>query len=187
MKTVIQMLVVLTGIGLISGGLLFQISSWADPLIAVNKQKATEEAIYIVQPEGKSYEKLSAEGFEGYKVFGGNKDLIGYAFVYEGNGFQGKIRTMIGIQPDLSKISFIEILEQSETPGLGTKVTEEPFKNKFKGLNSKANIGWVKEGASPKDNEIIAITGATISSKSVVAIIDSGLKKLRTLKEGGKL
>ncbi len=187
MKTVIQMLVVLTGIGLISGGLLFQVSSWADPMIAVNKQKATEEAIYIVQPEGKSYEKISAGDFEGYKVFGQNKDLIGYAFVYEGNGFQGKIRIMIGIQPDLSKISSIEILEQSETPGLGTKVTEEPFKTKFKGLNSKGSIGWVKEGASPKDNEIIAITGATISSKSVVAIIDTGLKKLRTLKEGGKL
>ncbi|MBN1634316.1 MAG: FMN-binding protein [Ignavibacteria bacterium] len=185
MKTVIRMFIVLTFIGLISGGLLSIISNWANPLIAVNKQKATENAIFLVHPEGKSYEKISVNEMELYKVFNQQKEKIGYAFVYEGNGFQGKVRIMTGILPDLSKITSIEILEQTETPGLGTKILESPFDDYFNGLNSAGSIGWVKEGTAPKDNEVVAITGATISSKAVVTIINEGLNKLKTEISGG--
>lgn len=187
MKTVLKMFTVLTFIGLISGGLLSVISNWAEPLINVNKQKATEQAIFLVVPEGKSYEKAEVSDMELYKVFNDKKENIGYAFIYEGNGFQGKVRIMTGISPDLSKITSIEILEQTETPGLGTKILEPTFDNYFNGLNSSGNIGWVKEGTAPKDNEVVAITGATISSKAVVAIIDAGLAKLKTLKGAGNL
>jgi len=187
MKNVFQMLIVLTLIGLISGGLLSMVSNWANPFIDINKQKATEEAIYLVHPSGKSYEKVQVSEMELYKVFDENKENIGYAFVYDGNGFQGKIRIITGILPDLSKITSIEILEQTETPGLGTKILEQPFKGFFNGLNSSGSLGWVKEGNSPGDNEVVAITGATISSKSVVAIINAGLNKLKTLKTGGGL
>ena len=73
----------------------------------------------------------------------------------------------------------LEVLEQVETPGLGTKVTEEPFTSQFVNLNVNPEITWVK-GIKPQNpNEIQAITGATISSKAIVRIINEGVKKLR--------
>ena len=187
MNKVVQMLLVLTGIGIISGGLLAMVDGWADPLIAANKKAETEAAIFRVQSEGKSYEALNNAGFEVYKVKNEKAEEVGYALVYEGNGFQGKIRLICGLSADLEKILALEILEQVETPGLGTKVTETPFTDQFKQLKTSPLINWVK-GVEPENpNEIQAITGATISSKAVVAIINSGIEKMKKLRDNGSL
>lgn len=187
MKTVIKMLITLSLIGVISGALLSQISAWAEPKIEMHRKAATEQAIYMVQPSAKDYQKVETVDFELYKVFDESKNSIGYALPFEGNGFQGKIRLMIGIKSDLKELVGLEILEQVETPGLGTKVTEDPFTNQFEELVAEPQVAWVKGAPPTKPNEIQAITGATISSKSVVKIINDGLTKLRSAKEGGNL
>lgn len=187
MKTIIHMLATLTIIGLITGGLLSGVSNWANPLIETNKRVETEKAIFLVNPAGKSYEAVPNAGFEIYKVMDESKKLIGYSLVYEGNGFQGKIRVMMGMNEDMKKLTMYEVLEQSETPGLGTKILEDPFKKQFNGLVVEPNIIWVKGKAPGKPNEIQTITGATISSKAIVAIINSALEKARALKEKGAL
>ena len=185
MKTVIKMLITLSIIGIVSGGLLSQLSGWAEPKIAMHRKAETEKAIYIVQPEAKSYEKVEQVDFELYKVFDDNKNRLGYALPYEGNGFQGKIRLMVGVKDDLNEIIGLEVLEQVETPGLGTKITEEPFTDQFKDLKAEPQVDWVKGAPATKPNEIEAVTGATISCKAVVDIINNGLIKLRTLRESG--
>lgn len=187
MNKVVQMILVLTGIGIIAGGLLAMVDGWADPLIAANKKAETEAAIFRVQPEGKSYEALTNTGFEVYKVKNENSEETGYALVYEGNGFQGKIRLICGLSPDLEKILALEILEQVETPGLGTKVTETPFTDQFKQLQTSPTINWVKGVPPEEPNEIQAITGATISSKAVVAIINNGIAQMKKLRDAGGL
>jgi electron transport complex protein RnfG len=187
MNNVIKMILTLSIIGVVSGGLLSRIDNWADPLIAANQKAQTEEAIFKVQPEAKNYETINIAGMEVYKVTGVSNNPLGYALVYSGNGFQGKIRLMIGLSSDLEKITALEILEQVETPGLGTKVTEDPFRNQFKGLETLPQINWVK-GINPSHpNEIQAITGATISSKAVVAIMNDGISKMRKLQKEGKI
>jgi electron transport complex protein RnfG len=171
----------------IAGGLLFIVSDWADPLIAANQKAETEKAIFLVHPEAKSYEHVDAKGIEVYKVFDEQKKLSGYSLAFEGNGFQGKIRLMLGLSDDLSKITSLEILEQVETPGLGSKVSEEPFKKQFGGLVTTPKVDWVKNQTPDKPNQIEAITGATISSKSVVAIVNNAVAKARELKGQGLL
>lgn len=187
MKTVIKMLITLSLIGVVSGALLSQISGWAAPKIEMHRKAATEKAIFMVQPLGKDYEKVNAIDFELYKVFDESKNLIGYAMPYEGNGFQGKIRIMIGVKENLNQLVGLEVLEQIETPGLGTKVTEEPFTKQFIDLIARPKIDWVKGAPASKENEIQAITGATISSVAIVDIINAGLAKLRSVEEEGRL
>lgn len=187
MNKVTQMLLVLTSIGIIAGGLLAMVNDWASPLIAANKKAETEAAIFRVQSEGKSYEKINNAGFEVYKVMSEDSQVIGYALVYEGNGFQGKIRLICGLTEDLEKIKSMEILEQVETPGLGTKVTETPFTDQFKMLQTSPTINWVKGVPPSEPNEIQAITGATISSKAVVAIINNGISQMKKLRDAGGL
>jgi electron transport complex protein RnfG len=185
MKTIISMLVVLSIIGVVSGGGLSMVNSWASPLIAANKKADTERAIFLVQTAGKSYEKVTDVKFELYKVFDDGQQVIGYALPWEGNGFQGKIRMMIGLSEDVSTITSIEVLDQVETPGLGTKITEEPFTSQFIDLTVDPDVGWVKGAPPTKANEIQTITGATISSKAIVMIVNDGMAALKASLSGG--
>lgn len=186
MKTILSMLLTLSLIGIVSGGGLAMVSSWAAPLIAANKKAATEEAIFQVQTEAKDYSKIESVDYELYKVFDGAGDFLGYALPWEGSGFQGKIRIMIGLNTDASTITAIEILEQVETPGLGTKIAEDPFRGQFESLTAEPQVDWVKGAPPTKDNEVQTITGATISAKAIVAIVNDGLKHLRDdLAQGG--
>jgi len=187
MKKIVHIILTLTIIGIITGAILARVDNWSKPLIDANQKAETERAIFLVNPSGKSYEEIKNIDCEVYKVFDSNNNFIAYSFVYNGNGFQGNIKMMIGVKPDLNNITAIEILEQSETPGLGTKVTEEPYKNQFKDLVTIPEIIWVKGKAPSEPNQIQAITGATISSKSVVAIVNNGIAKLRNLKREGKI
>ena len=86
---------------------------------------------------------------------------------------------MIGINTELDKVEGIKILEQIETPGLGTKIGEEFFTDQFKDLSASGDIVAVKGAEPANPNEIQAITGATISSKAVVRIINEALKQLK--------
>lgn len=187
MKKVAQMIVVLTVIGIISGISLSVVAIWANPKIAINRAKETEKAIYRVQPKAKSFKKVDNINLELYKVFDENNSPIGYAFPYEGNGFQGKIRLIVGLNDSLTVISRVEILEQVETPGLGSKITDESFLKQFVDLITSPKIEWIKGSAPSKPNEIQTITAATISSKSVVEILNDGINKLKKLKENGEI
>jgi len=185
MSTTVKMLVTLGVIGVISGGFLSGINDWAAPLIEQHRIEETKAAIFEVVPNATDYELVNPSQFEVFKVFDKGKEQIGYALPFEGNGFQGKIRLMIGINSDLKNITGLKILEQLETPGLGAKVAEEPFTNQFLNLSAVPSVNYVK-GISPENpNEIQAITGATISSKSVVNIVNVGIDALRKMQGKG--
>ena len=185
MKLVIHMLITLTLIGVISGAVLSELNKWAAPKIEANRKAETERAIFVVQSEATNYKKIENIDFELYEVFDDHNNSLGYALPYEGNGFQGNIRLIVGVNKELENILGLEVLEQIETPGLGTKVTEKPFTGQFIDLKLNPQIDWVK-GVDPSEpNEIQAITGATISSKAIVRIINEGVKKLRNEKLTG--
>ena len=76
-------------------------------------------------------------------------------------GFSGLVKLMVGFKPDGS-IENIQVLEQKETPGLGTKMKEEKFLQQFRGKNpSTFNLKPTKD-----QGEVDALTGATISTRA---------------------
>lgn len=182
MKKILHLLATLSVIGIISGGVLSELNAWALPKIAHNREVETKAAISEVQPLTVNSKRLDIKEMEVYSLTDKDGNDIGYAIVHEGTGFQGTIRLIIGIKPDLEEIVGLKILEQVETPGLGTKVTEMPFLKQFEGLQTQPEITWVKGEAPDADNEIQAITGATISSKAVVNIVNNGIETFSSLK-----
>lgn len=182
MKNILKMLAVLTMIGIISGGVLSELSSWAEPKIEANRKAALQKAIFLVHDQGKEYKKIENVDFQLYEVYNEKNEKIGYAFPHSGNGYQGMIKIMIGVKNDLKELVGIEILEQVETPGLGTKVTEKPFKSQFEGVDATPQVDYVKGKEPSEPNQIQTITGATISSKAVVTIVNQGLEKIRSIK-----
>ena len=86
---------------------------------------------------------------------------------------------IVGVDNDL-KVTGVEIISQSETAGLGAKCTEDGFKAQFVGKTE--NIAVTKNGA--KDNEIDAITSATITSKAVTKGVNDAISVVKEAKEG---
>lgn len=180
-KKAIHIISVLTVVGLVSGASLVFVYRYAKPLIAENQRKETKEAIFKVFPKAHAYEKIKRDDEEIFLVKDKRANDLGYAFIAEGNGYQGKIKLMAGIKTDLSTLSGIEILESQETPGLGQEITGVPFKKQFIDLKTLPFISYVKGKKPEKENEIQAITGATISSKAVVAILNEKIKKIKKI------
>jgi len=196
MKTALHMFAILTVIAILSGGLL---SAWNDvtaPRIAEHRLRELKAAIAEVLPAYDDYEEISAGK---YTLYVGKKSdgetPVGVALRVIGGGFQGKIAIMVGVSPDFATITGMKVLEQIETPGLGTKIVEDSskeenpfwFPEQFKGKKLVPGIIAVKNRKPANDSEIQAISGATISSEKVVNIINREVSKAKKLYDTKKL
>ncbi|MDM8563639.1 FMN-binding protein [Candidatus Marithioploca araucensis] len=108
-----------------------------------------------------------------YGGYNNQGNLIGYAIPAEGPGFQDTIRILYGYKVEQRQVVGMEVLESRETPGLGDKIYKDAdFQENFVALEVEPTIVLVKKGAKSAPNEVDAITGATISSKAIVKIIN---------------
>ncbi|MDB4349386.1 FMN-binding protein [Omnitrophica bacterium] len=183
MKKPVQMVIVLGLVGFLSGTSLVLVYRYATPLIKSNQKRALEAAIFKVVSGGTRYEVMTKDGERFFKVYDKRDKLLGYAFIAEGSGYQGKIEMISAIKKDLSTLYGVEILESVETPGLGGEIVSDEFRDQFTNLKFDPKIECVKKDKKKK-NEIEAITGATISSQSVTNILNEKIAKLvETLKK----
>ena len=109
-------------------------------------------------------------------------ETLGYAFtITDSEGYGGDIQFAMGVQND-GTLNGISILSISETAGLGMKATTDDFKNQFKDKNVE-KFTYTKTGAS-SDDEIDAISGATITTNAMTNGVNAGLCAFRYV-EGG--
>lgn len=188
-----RMVIVLTSVGLISGGLLATVGLLTKERIELNKQKEIQEAIIQVVPGTQSsqkiYEQKDLTVYEGKTLEGG---LAGYALYVSGVGFQDKITLMVGIDPSLAKMNSLKVLDQKETPGLGAKITSpELFLIFWENKDISRPLSLRKPPVSSPDQlaptEVNTITGATISSEAVLGIVNTALEEVKRLREEGRL
>ena len=100
-----------------------------------------------------------------------------------GRGYADAIELLVGVDPKINKIRGLYILDQKETPGLGNRILEEAWRDQFIGKSAADPIIVVKNGAQG-DREVNAISGATISSKSVAQIVNQTTLQLRQALSG---
>jgi electron transport complex protein RnfG len=172
--------------GLISGLAIIGIYESTLPTITANKERELREAVFKVLPGASQMQQLVYRDGElivtedrqkdEQAVYGGYDEqgnFVGYAIPGAGPGFQDTIGLLYGYMPDRKLVVGMEVLESRETPGLGDKIYKDAeFVAGFAALSVKPEIVAVKKGTSSQANEIDAITGATISSKAVVRIIN---------------
>jgi len=172
-----RMITALTVVGMASGLLLVFVYTYAMPKIKINMSRDTERAIENIFPDLKEMTKTDDEGV--YRITGKDGTLTGYAFIASGNGYQGEIKLVAGTDPALSAMKGMEVLESQETPGLGAEIAGKDFRGQFSGLSLAEPIEYVKNEKPDKPNEIEAITGATISSRAVVRILNDKIAEMR--------
>lgn len=163
-------------------GYVYQVTKAPIELSILNKKLS---AITLVVPEfnnnpdAEMYKLPTGEG-DSLEIYPAKKDsvLVGYAVnTNTSKGFSGNITLMAGFKPDGTIIN-ITVLDQKETPGLGTKMTEPLFKDQFNDKNPSQFSLKVKKDGGPVD----AITAATISSR---AFCDAVQRAYITLQKGG--
>lgn len=94
---------------------------------------------------------------------------LGYAFPFGGSALWGQVKGYIALDTELKQVKGLTFTEQNETPGLGGRIDEPPFKEQFRGLTlPEGGLKYGKVG----DKQIDAITGATLTSNSVIKILN---------------
>ena len=180
-----NMVMSLTFISLAASACLGFVYEFTKKPIELSNLNKKLEAIKQVVPEftnnpnEEMYRLPTGEG-DSLDIYPAKKDneIVGYAVsTYTKKGFSGNINLMAGFKPDGSIVN-ITVLEQKETPGLGTKMTEPQFKDQFNDRNpAQFNLKVKKDGG-----QVDAITAATISSR---AFCDAVQRAYNTLQKGG--
>lgn len=190
MSKIIKNTLILTVITVVSGLLLGVVYEVTKEPIAVAQENSKQEAFRTVL--------ASADSFESYSDFDAEKaasllkengytddisevavgktdsgDTAGYVInVTSHAGYGGDIQISVGILND-GTVSGIEMLEISETAGLGMKADTPEFKDQFKDKNVQ-KFSYTKSGESG-DDKIDAISGATITTSAVTNAVNSAL------------
>lgn len=177
MKEILKLIFSLTVISSAAGLLLSYTYKVTAAPIAAASQKGTTQALAAVlppfdnNPANNSITCKEETTSWTFHVARKGGQFTGAAFETSSqNGYGGEIRIMVGITAD-GHIKSIQVLSQHETPGLGTKITEAPFKPQFDGRPITRTLWAVK-----KDNgSFDAVTGATISSRAVLEAVKNGI------------
>ena len=148
----------------------------ADRIDQLQKERETEamRRIYNCEAFTQGTEDVGCE----YYIAEGK----GIIFNVKANGYGGEISVMVGVSDQ--KVDAVEIIDVSgETVGLGQNAADESFYSQFVG--KQAGVTVVKGGA--KDNEVNAITGATITSQAVTDAVNKALEAHAKLAASGNL
>ena len=189
----------LTAITLVSGLALGAVYGITKEPIARQEELAKQEAYQEVFPEAEQFqtvtldEEMSGQIRSGLDEAGYTQDSIqevtealddegqrlGYAItVLTTAGYGGEIQFSMGVSLD-STVNGISFLSISETAGLGMKADTEEFRGQFAQKQVEA-FTYTKNGASEED-EIDAISGATITTSAVTDAVNAGLCAFRIL------
>lgn len=150
--------------------------------IAVQTEMAAKVAVL---PEAKSFSDEKTVSLDGaeipyYEALDESDNVIGYVFSTATKSYGGDLSCMVGINCETNKITGVEITAISDTPGLGMKADSPDFLQQF--IDRSGEIGVNKTTST--DTEIMAITGATITSKAVTNNVNTAFKAYETLKAG---
>lgn len=178
MKEIIKNAMILFAITLVASVLLAYVYSITKEPIAEVQIVNRDKALASVLPNA-DFEELTDLDFTDYDkidtlfVALNGAETVGYAFkLVTTEGYGGPIDLVVAI--DISgMITGLDIIQQSETPGLGAKVDLPEFKDQFAGI--KAEELTVVKGGAVNPDEIDAISSSTITSNAVTGAINQAI------------
>ena len=175
-------------------GTLAYVNGQTQPIIEENARVEEQESLKKVYSEAdgfldsKGASELKEEGINVgeniEKLYLAQKDgqSLGYVVAVSSSGYGGKIKLLVGIDNNLN-IKGVSLTSHSETPGLGAKATDAKFTDQFLGEAPSTLYNVVKRVPNNED-EIQAITAATVSSKAVTRGVNEAVALVRSMAGG---
>lgn len=154
------------------------------PIAEISQQKA-QEAMMAVCPDAVTFEGEKGLEIECYRGLDKDGNLAGYAIPSASKGYGGDVSVMVGISPE-GDVTGVEILSQSETPGLGANCVKETFTDMFRQpAPEDGEFDVVKDGTGGEGGRIDALTGATITTNAVTTAVNNAINVYKSLAGGG--
>lgn len=194
MKDKLLLIVFVIILAIVSAGILTGAELLTEDRIIVNEQLRIKSSVlnaFDISFEENDIDEIyndnitedvlkDSETGEDLILYKTNNDEI--SFVFEGAGLWGPITGIIAMTSDMETIVGIRILAQEETPGLGGRVAEDDYLAKFQGKKVVPSLIIVKNSRNTgADNEVDAITGATLTSKAFQDILNMNITKYKDL------
>ena len=141
----------------------------------------TEAASFEIAVEEAELESLKGKKIKTAikRAVSADGKCVGWAFSCEGSGFADKIRLVLTVNAGFEKIAGFGVLSSNETPGFGDQIKDPYYRNQF--VAAPAGKLMLAKTGEPEviDSEIIAISGATVSSEAVVKIINHYVEQVK--------
>lgn len=177
---------------LVFGLLVAGVNGALEDRIAQNAKDKLNRMMQQLLSDAEVFEEVMVDAESDKVLYWQAKDaageVVGYAIKATGGGFADKIGLLVAFDPELTTLRGIAVLFSNETPGFGDKIkhastaTKISFKDQFKGSPLTAKLELIKTGDRAKaDSEIVAITGATISSDAVLEIVNGAVDAMRDI------
>ncbi len=181
MNYMLKPTLVLLTITVVAASLLAVVYDVTEEPIAQQEIKAKNEAMQAVM-EADSYEDIDLEDESVTSVTKAiqNDELIGYIVGVAPKGYSGNVNTMVGFELD-GTVKAIEIVSQTETPGLGANCVNPEFKDQFKGKTPELTVSKQPTG---DENEIVAMTSSTITTTAVTDGVNTASVYFNTYLKG---
>lgn len=163
-------------LAIVMGSALAAVEIGLRPIIEENRRQEALAQVASLIPaatQGRIEAELSADyGRRVIKALDDEGKQVGWVIQAEGPGFAGDpISVLIGVDPSAQLIRGVYVMEQKETPGSGSKITQPSFLKRFQGKCADGCLKVEKQG-DPAPDEVQAITGATLSSVAMVKIVN---------------
>ncbi len=149
--------------------------------IAALAFEAENSAMAETLPEAETFDDAAyeADGVVAAVYEGKSGDeVVGYCVKVEPTGYGGTISMIVGVDTE-SVVKGVKIISMSETPGLGAKANELEFTDGYIGKTSGIKV---RKSGVPADDEISAISGATITSKAVTEGVNAAIAAAESLR-----
>ena len=112
------------------------------------------------------------------EVRSSSDELAGWVAHGRDQGYADVIELLVGLSPDGASISGLFVLSQKETPALGDGITRPEFRRRFVGRSTDEPLIATR---TEQSDGILAITAATISSRSVCDIVNQTVADIKPL------
>ena len=172
-------------------GLLIAVTNAAlSPKIRQNEINKRNRLVSVLLPEARDFILLDSqieikslqgkkEKVEVYRAMSEAGECAGFSFNAAGPGFADVIKLVVAVDKNFEKIAGFDVLASNETPGFGDQIKYDYYRNQFKGAPAE-QLKLVSIGEPEKiDSEIVAISGATVSSEAVVEIISNSITQIK--------
>ena len=169
-QSFIAPIVVLVVICFVASAVLAGVFRITDPLIQTRAKEAADKAMTEVLPEGREFSEYAGGLESGITAAYTTGNEAGTVSSTSFNGFGGAVKLMVGVNAE-GKVSGIQVMEQSETPGVGSNALTAEYLAQFKDVDSADGID--------------AYSGATFTSKAVKRGVNAALAQAAAIAAGG--
>lgn len=163
-------------VSMVASASLSFVNAATEPIITARIVAEADQARKDLLPEADQFQLVEAEFPEGVtEVYAATKgsETIGYIVSAQSKGYGGTFDVTVGINGE-STVTGIKLSNMNETPGLGAKATEPAFIDQFEEIKTETKP-FVNKNATGAESEIVAISGATITSDAVTVGVNIAL------------